>query len=272
MKMKQAIGVFDSGYGGLTILKAIRERLPQYDFIYFGDNKRAPYGNRPYEEVYRFTKEAVQFLFDHGCPLVILACNTASAKALRSIQQNDLKIIAPKNRILGVIRPSAEAMGEWTISKHIGLLATHGTVSSNSYALELKKFFPDVKLTQLACPKWVPMIENGTIHSPLGTKVIKESVEHLLEMDPCIDTLVLGCTHYPIIQEEVQKAAGNDVKVISQGEVVADRLVDYLKRHPEMETRLTKDGILDVLTSGNATVFEEQAERLLQMKFEVKTI
>lgn len=272
MRKKGSIGVFDSGYGGLTILKVLKETLPEYDYIYLGDNARAPYGNRSFEEVYQFTKEAVTFLFNQGCPLVILACNTASAKALRSIQQNDLKDLAPENRILGVIRPSAEAMGEWTETKHIGLLATKGTVDSNSYALELQKFAPDIQLTQFACPRWVPLIENDRIHSEEGLNVIKEDVTALLEMDAHIDTLVLACTHYPIIQNEVQKIAGPAVKVIAQGEIVAQKLVDYLLRHPEINGRLTTKGKLTILTSGDADVFASQAEKLVKMKFQVTSV
>lgn len=272
MKNKSAIGVFDSGFGGLTVLNSLRKRLPDYDFIYFGDNDKAPYGNRSFEEVYQFTKHAVQYLFDKGCPLVILACNTASAKALRSIQQNDLMYMGADKRVLGVIRPSAEIIGSLTKTGHIGLLATQGTVQSNSYALELQKFFPDISLTQFACPRWVPLIENGTVHSLEGLKVIKEDIQSLLEIDGSIDTILLGCTHYPIIQKEIQEFVGENIQVVAQGDIVANSLVTYLSRHPEFETKLSKSSELLVLTSGDTNDFSEKAKLLLGENFEVFNI
>lgn len=272
MKVTGPIGVFDSGYGGLTVLQSIREKLGQYDYLYFGDNARAPYGNRSFEEVYTFTKEAVQYLFDQGCPLVILACNTASAKALRSIQQNDLKEMAPDNRVLGVIRPSAEVIGMYSQTGVIGLLATQGTVQSNSYQLELQKFFPNVDLIQKACPGWVTLIERGEIHSEVGMETIQRDVMSLVELDPMIDTILLGCTHYPIIQSEIQKIVGDQIRVVSQGEIVAESLAEYLVRHPQMEERLSQNGQLHVHTSGDATEFAHQAQQILGIELNVQSI
>ncbi len=267
-----AIGVFDSGYGGLTVLQSIRKLLPQYDYLYFGDNARAPYGDRPFEEVYEFTREAVQYLFDQGCPLVLLACNTASAKALRSIQQNDLQQMAATNRVLGVIRPSAEVVGGYSKSGVVGLLATKGTVQSDSYRLELEKFSPGVKLVQKACPNWVTKIENGSIHSEQGLNMIAEDVQSLLEMNAEIDTILLGCTHYPIIKSEIESVVGPSIKVVSQGEIVGESLIDYLDRHPEIETRLCKNGKLEVRTSGSVTDFNRQVKQLLAIQLDAKSI
>ena len=272
MKSRGPIGVFDSGYGGLTVLQSIREKLGQYDYLYFGDNARAPYGNRSFDEVYQFTKEAVQYLFDQGCPLVILACNTASAKALRSIQQNDLADMAPDNRVLGVIRPSAEVIGTFSKSGVIGLLATQGTVQSNSYQLELEKFFPEVQLIQKACSSWVTLIEKGAIHSPEGLDAIREDVCSLVNEDLNLDTILLGCTHYPIIQKEIQEIVGAEIRVVSQGEIVAQSLVEYLERHPKMEERLSQEGSLRVRTSGDEKEFARQAKQLLGIQLDVQSI
>ena len=272
MKSRGPIGVFDSGYGGLTVLQSIREKLGQYDYLYFGDNARAPYGNRSFDEVYQFTKEAVQYLFDQGCPLVILACNTASAKALRSIQQNDLADMAPDNRVLGVIRPSAEVIGTFSKSGVIGLLATQGTVQSNSYQLELEKFFPEVQLIQKACSSWVTLIEKGAIHSPEGLDAIREDVCSLVNEDLNLDTILLGCTHYPIIQKEIQEIVGAEIRVVSQGEIVAQSLVEYLDRHPKMEERLSQEGSLRVRTSGDEKEFARQAKQLLGIQLDVQSI
>lgn len=261
-----AIGVFDSGYGGLTILKSLIEKMPQYNFIYYGDNERAPYGTRSFEEVYEFTLEAVQKLFEHGCPLVILACNTASAKALRTIQQKYLPVHAPTNRVLGVIRPSAEIVGELSRTHHIGLLATEGTVRSNSYALELEKFSPHIELFQHACPGWVSMIEEGIINSPEGLAKIKEDVEQLLNQSEQIDTILLACTHYPIIKHLIGQFVPESVTLVSQGEIVAESLIDYLNRHSEIDEKLEKNSEVVYYTSGDPLLFDQQAEKILQFK------
>jgi glutamate racemase len=261
-----AIGVFDSGYGGLTILKSLLGKLPEYDFIYYGDNLRAPYGTRSFEEVYEFTLAAVQKLFDLGCPLVILACNTASAKALRSIQQNYLPKHAPDKRVLGVIRPSTELVGAMSNSHSIGLLATEGTVKSESYLIELEKFSPETTLYQHACPAWVPLIENGQHETEEGKKIIQKDIELLLEKSPNIDTLLLACTHYPIVEEYIKSVVGPSIQVISQGDIVASSLVDYLERHSEMKNRLTKNSSINYFTSGEPTLFDEQAQRIIHME------
>lgn len=253
------IGVFDSGYGGLTILRDIRARLPEYDYIYLGDNARAPYGPRSFDVVYEFTLEAVKELFSRGCELVILACNTASAKALRSIQQNDLKNIGPDKRVLGVIRPSTEMIGEMSTSKHIGILATEGTVKSNSYVIEIEKFFPDVNVHQHACPMWVSLIENNKHATEPGRAFIKDDIEALLSLHEGIDVIVLGCTHYPIIQDYIRSIVPDNVKVVSQGPIIADRLEDYLRRHGELEEKCTKNGTVHYLTTENAETFDENA-------------
>ena len=272
MNLTGPIGVFDSGYGGLTVLQSIRERLPQYDYLYFGDNAKAPYGNRSFDEVYEYTKSAVQYLFDQGCPLVILACNTASAKALRSIHQNDLEKMAPNNRVLGVIRPSAEIIGSYSKSGVVGLLATVGTVQSNSYLLELQKFSPEVSLVQQACPDWVSLIEKGNIQSAEGRAIIEKEVNNLLSQNPSIDTILLACTHYPIIQNEIEQIAGSGVKVVSQGEIVAASLEDYLDRHVEIQNRISNTGQLKVFTSGDAKEFVRQAKELLSIDLDVQSI
>jgi glutamate racemase len=253
------IGVFDSGYGGLTVLADIRERLPQYDYLYLGDNARAPYGTRSFDVVYDYTLEAVQELFDRGCSLVILACNTASAKALRTIQQNDLPQIAPNKRVLGVIRPSAEVLGSLTKSKHVGILATEGTVKSNSYMLELEKFSPELSIHQQSCPMWVPIIENNRHESDAGKLFIQEDVNCLLEKDPAIDTILLACTHYPLVKSYLEAILPKHISLVSQGKIVAESLIDYLKRHPEIDRECTKNGSLQFLTSENTQVFNEKA-------------
>jgi glutamate racemase len=259
------IGIFDSGYGGLTILADIQERLPQYDYLYLGDNARAPYGTRSFDVVYEFTLQAVNELFDRGCELVILACNTASAKALRSIQQRDLPMIAPDKRVLGVIRPSTEIVGELSTSKVIGILATQGTVKSNSYEIEINKFSPEAKVIQHACPLWVPLIENNEHNSVDGKAFIKKDVDALIAKDPALDTIVLGCTHYPVVKEYIESIVPAGVSVIAQGKIVAESLADYLQRHPDMEERCSKEGTLRFLTSesteefdGNASVYLKQ--------------
>ncbi len=253
------IGVFDSGYGGLTILKDIKEKLPCYDFIYLGDNARAPYGTRSFDLVYKFTLQAVKDLFQRDCELVILACNTSSAKALRSIQQKDLRIIAPNKRVLGVIRPSTEIIGELTKSNSVGLLATQGTVTSNSYVMELNKFSPSTKIYQHACPMWVSLIENNKHYSISGKEIIKNDIEILLEKDSTMDLIILGCTHYPIIKEYIQSIVPKHVSVVSQGQIVADRLSDYLNRHKDIESRCSKESNLAYLTTGDVDQFNANA-------------
>lgn len=253
------IGIFDSGYGGLTVLKEIRKSLPQNDFIYLGDNARAPYGTRSFEVVYEYTLAAVKFLFEQGCPLVILACNTASAKALRSIQQNDLEKITPNNRVLGVIRPTTETVDELSNTKKVGVLGTTGTVDSRSYEIEIKKFYPEIEVYQTACPMWVPLIENNEHESIGGEYFIEKYTNELMAQNRDIDTIILGCTHYPIIQKQIEEKVSNSVQVISQGEIVANKLVDYLQRHNEMNARLSKAGSIQFMTTESTTKFNEHA-------------
>lgn len=233
------IGVFDSGYGGLTILRSLRRRLPRYDFLYLGDNARAPYGTRSFDIVYRFTLQAVEYLFSRGCPLVILACNTASAKALRSIQQHDLPGIDPSRRVLGVIRPTVEALPPLTKTGHIGVLGTPGTVASRSYSLELQKSAPQITVNELGCPMWVPLVENREASDPGADYFVEKYCRQLMQADPKIDTVVLACTHYPILLPKIRKYLPANVSILPQGDLVAESLTDYLRRHPEMERRLT---------------------------------
>ncbi len=253
------IGVFDSGYGGLTILKSLVAKLPENDFVYLGDNARAPYGTRSFDTVYRYTWEAVQWFFRHGCPLVILACNTASAKALRSIQQNELPLFAPGKRVLGVIRPTAEIIGNYSSTGHIGVLATPGTVSSQSYTIEICKFFPGIQVFQQACPLWVPLIENNEHNSPGADYFVKKCVGELLQQSDRIDTILLGCTHYPLLADKIKGEAGGSVRVISQGEIVADSLADYLLRHPEMAGSLSRNHQRTFFTTDSTDDFDRHA-------------
>ncbi len=253
------IGVFDSGYGGLTVLKSMVSRLPQYDFIYLGDNARAPYGTRSFETVYRYTRESVQWFFNKGCPLVILACNTASAKALRSIQQKDLPLMDPGKRVLGVIRPTAEVIGSYSASGHIGVLATPGTVMSQSYTIEINKFFPSLKVFQQACPMWVPLIENNEHLSEGADYFVDKCVEELMNQSPLIDTILLGCTHYPLLTDKIRKKAGEGVSIVSQGEIVASSLADYLERHPEIDQKLSKNGHRSFYTTDSTEDFDRHA-------------
>jgi glutamate racemase len=253
------IGVFDSGYGGLTVLSSLVEKLPQYDFLYLGDNARSPYGSRSFDVIYEYTLQAVEELFSRGCHLVILACNTASAKALRTIQQKDLSRLDPSKRVLGVIRPSTEAIGDLTQSGVVGLLATEGTIRSQSYAIELAKYAPEVTLVQQVCPMWVPLIENNLFNTPSGRAFIKADIENLLEQNPTIDTIVLGCTHYPILFELISTFLPSTIRLISQGPIVAEKLHDYLLKHPEMEQKCAKSGTIDFLTSENAKEFNKKA-------------
>ena len=254
------IGVFDSGYGGLTILSEIRRQLPQYDYIYLGDNARSPYGTRSFDVINDFTLQAVKYLFAEGCPLVILACNTASAKALREIQQHYLPISDdPTRRVLGVIRPTVEAISEYTKTKHVGVVATPGTVSSHSYATEIGKLFPEVVVKEQACPMWVPLVEYGESDKPGADYFVRRYTEELIEADPEIDTLILGCTHYPLLRPKIREALPESVQLISQGELVATSLADYLQRHPEMECRLSQGGEISYRTTECPDKFEELA-------------
>jgi glutamate racemase len=256
---KGSIGIFDSGYGGLTIMKEIVALLPQYNYLYLGDNARAPYGNRSYETVYHYTLQCVQWFFDQGCPLVILACNTASAKALRTIQQNDLKQLNPNNRVLGVIRPTTEVVGEYSKTKNIGVLATNGTVQSNSYVIEVQKFFPEARVFQQACPMWVPLIENNEHLSAGADYFVKEYTDELMQQSPDIDTVLLGCTHYPLLLEKIKKHFPPNVSVLSQGTIVANSLKEYLQRHQEMETRLSRGGEREFYTTDSVDDFNTHA-------------
>lgn len=266
------IGVFDSGYGGLTILDKIREALPEYDYIYLGDNARAPYGTRSFEVVYEFTRQAVNKLFDMGCHLVILACNTASAKALRSIQMNDLPQIDPARRVLGVIRPTVECIGDISKNQHIGVLATAGTIKSESYPLEIHKLFPDIQVSGVACPMWVSLVENNESQNDGADYFIRKYIDQLLSKDPQIDTIILGCTHFPLLLPKIRQYITNDISVISQGEYVAESLKDYLRRHPEMDAKCTKNGNCQFYTTEAEEKFSESASTFLNQQISVKHI
>ena len=266
------IGVFDSGYGGLTILHGIRQLLPDYDYIYLGDNARAPYGSRSFDVVYQFTRQAVMKLFESGCQLVILGCNTASAKALRSIQQNDLPKLDPQRRVLGVIRPTAEVIGKLTHSRHVGVLATEGTIKSHSYKLEIQKLWNDVTVTGIPCPLWVPIIENNEADTPGADYFVKKRIDLILERDPQIDTLILGCTHYPILMPKIRKHVPENVQIVAQGEYVAKSLQDYLQRHPDMEQRCTKHGTVRYLTTENPEKFKENAQICIHEEVNVEHV
>lgn len=259
MSKPAPIGVFDSGYGGLTVLKDLQKKMPEYDFIYIGDNARTPYGTRSFDTVYEYTLQAVKTFFNLGCELVIIACNTASAKALRSIQQNDLPKIAPNKRVLGVIRPSTEAVGEWSKSKHVGVFATPGTVQSESYVIEINKFHPEIKVTQEACPLWVPLIENNQFNNEGGRFFVKQHIDNLLQKDCKIDMVILGCTHYPILKPIIEEYMPTGITVLSQGEIVADSLVDYLQRHPEIDEVCSKNGSTKYYTTENPATFSDRA-------------
>ncbi|EHQ29940.1 glutamate racemase [Mucilaginibacter paludis] len=247
------IGVFDSGYGGLTVFRSIAKLLPQYDYIYLGDNSRAPYGSRSFKTIHQYTWECVQHLFKMGCPLVILACNTASAKALRTIQQHDLKKHDSSKRVLGVIRPTAEVIGNYSKTKEIGVLGTKGTVQSGSYQIEIGNFFPDVNVYQQACPLWVPLIENGEYDKPGADYFVKQYLDQILAQSPRIDTLLLACTHYPLLEQKIRAYLPADVQAVSQGDIVAQSLVNYLQRHPEMESKLTKNASQKFFTTTDDT-------------------
>ena len=272
MNKKSPIGIFDSGYGGLTILADIQKRLPQYDYLYLGDNARTPYGTRSFDVVYEFTLQAVKELFDRGCELVVLACNTASAKALRTIQQNDLPVLAPNKRVLGVIKPSTEVIHELTSTNHIGILATEGTVKSNSYPIEIAKFSKETVVNQYACPMWVPLIENGRHFSEGGKLFIKEDVEALLAADPKIDVVILGCTHYPILKSYIESIVPKNIKVVAQGPIIAQKLEDYLYRHPEIENKCSKNSQIHFLTTETKADFDAKASLFLGEKVESEHI
>jgi len=254
------IGVFDSGYGGLTVLKEIKNLLPQYDFIYLGDNARTPYGTRSYETVYQYTLQSVKWLFAQSCPLVILACNTASAKALRTIQQRYLPEYDAEKRVLGVIRPTAEIIGNYSASKYIGILGTKGTVQSESYLIEIGNFFPGIKVFQQACPMWVPIVENNEYNSEGADYFIKKDINILLSKSPEIDTVLLACTHYPLLSNKIKKYLPENIKVVSQGPIVAKSVADYLKRHPGIETQCSKNSMLQFFTTDSTDDFDKHSE------------
>ena len=266
------IGVFDSGYGGLTILSQMRERMPEYDFLYLGDNARTPYGTRSFEVVYEFTSQAVRTLFDMGCQLVILACNTASAKALRTIQQIDLPKIDPRKRVLGIIRPTVEYLGDITSTRHVGILATSGTIKSQSYPLEIKKLFPDITVSGEACPMWVPLVENNEAQSEGTDYFVGRHIDSLLAKDDKIDTIILGCTHYPILYDKIRRHTPEHIKVITQGEYVGRSLMNYLERHPEMDALCTKQGTCRFLTTESVEIFRQYASIFFDNDIDVKSV
>ncbi|MBP3774908.1 MAG: glutamate racemase [Bacteroidaceae bacterium] len=262
------IGVFDSGYGGLTVLRELRKQLPQYDYLYLGDNARAPYGTRSFDVVYRYTRQAVAYLFQQGCQLVILACNTASAKALRTIQQNDLPQWDAQRRVLGVIRPTAEAVGLLTQTGHVGILATSGTILSQSYELEIQKLHPRLKVVGQACPLWATLVENFETDSPGAEYFVGKDLHSLLSQDALIDTVILGCTHYPLLLPLLEKLTPKDIRLINQGKYVSLSLQDYLQRHPEMERRCTKHGSCRYLTTESPSVFDATASHFMDAHIE----
>ena len=270
---KGPIGIFDSGYGGLTILHSIRQLLPQYDYLYLGDNARTPYGTRSFDVVYEFTRQAVVRMFEEGCQLVILGCNTASAKALRSIQQKDLPKLDPSRRVLGVIRPTAEIIGSLTHTRHVGIFATEGTIKSESYNLEIQKLFPDVQVTGVACPFWVPLVEYNEADSPGADYFVKKRIDQIMALDPKIDAIILGCTHYPLLMPKIRKYLPAGVSVISQGDYVASSLKAYLERHPQIERKCAKHTSIHYLTTENPDKFKESAQTFLhEEKIEVENI
>lgn len=263
------IGIFDSGYGGLTILHGLRQMLPQYDYMYLGDNARAPYGSRSFEVVYKFTRQAVLKLFSMGCHLVILGCNTASAKALRSIQQRDIPELDPDRRVLGIIRPTAEVIGTLTKSRHVGILATEGTIKSESYKMEIGKLWPDIQVSVVACPLWAAIVEANEADSPGADYFVKKRIDQLMRMDEDIDTIILGCTHYPLLMSSIVKNLPDGVRVVPQGQYVANSLQDYLQRHPNMEQMVTKGGSCKYLTTESEEKFKESALIFLHEQVDV---
>lgn len=266
------IGIFDSGLGGLTVYKEIQKLLPRYDYLYLGDSARTPYGSRSFETIYHYTQQGVATLFDKGCPLVILACNTASAKALRTIQQKDLIERYPDRRVLGVIRPSVEVVGESSKTRKVGLFGTTGTVRSDSYKMEFDKLFPDLTLYQEACPMWVPLVENNEIHTPAAEYFVQRHVESLLSQNEDIDTIILACTHYPILMDLIKKFVPERIEILDQGPLIAVKLLDYLKRHPEIESSCQKNGQEHFLTTGAINIFEENAEIFFNKKIEAEHV
>jgi glutamate racemase len=270
--MHAPIGIFDSGYGGLTILEKIRQRLPQYDYLYLGDNARTPYGTRSFEIVYEFTLQAVRKLFEEGCRLVILACNTASAKALRTIQQKDLPAIDPQRRVLGVIRPTVENVDKQTRTRHVGILGTPGTILSGSYTMEIQKLFPDIFVTGEACPLWVPLVENGEYDSPGADYYVRKHINSILDKDPQIDTLILGCTHYPLLEKKIRQYVPETVSLLSQGQYVAESLADYLQRHPEIECQCSKNHTVRFYTTESDEKFADMAGIFLKGKIDAQRI
>lgn len=266
------IGIFDSGYGGLTILSKIRQLMPQYDYLYLGDNARTPYGTRSFEVVYEFTLQAVRRLFSEGCPLVVLACNTASAKALRSIQQNDLPCIDSTRRVLGVIRPTAECIADITKTNHVGIFATPGTIRSKTYDLEIAKLHPHIQVTGISCPMWVPLVENNEAHMPGADYFVKQKIDEMFSADPLIDSVILGCTHYPLLQAKIEQFMPSGVTVIPQGQYIATSLQDYLSRHTDMQARLSQGGTLRMLTTEHPTQFNECASIFLDHPVDAQRI
>ncbi len=266
------IGIFDSGYGGLTVLSAIKRVMPQYDYLYLGDNARAPYGGRSFETVYQFTREAVEWFFARGCHLVILACNTASAKALRTIQQRDLPLIDPQRRVLGVIRPTTERIADLTSTGHIGVLGTEGTIQSHSYQMEICKLHPQFTVTGEACPMWVPLVENREHDKPGADYFVRQHLERLMARDPLIDTIILGCTHYPLLLEKIRQYLPDGMKFVTQGNYVADSLRDYLLRHPEMDAKCTKGSSVNYYTTDTSDKFSQLASLFLQEDVDAKQI
>lgn len=264
MNLQNSIGIFDSGFGGLTIFKSIAEKLPSYNYIYLGDNARSPYGDHSFETVYQYTLECVEWLFAQGCPLVILACNTASAKALRNIQQLDLPKKYPNHRVLGVIRPTAEVIGNVSGTKSVGVLGTRGTIKSESYLIEINKFFPEVSVHQQACPMWVPLIENGEHTGNGADYFVKQYLDQLLKQSPSIDTILLACTHYPLLLPKIEAYLSSNIKVVSQGDIVANSLVNYLQRHPEIDQKISKQNQASFYTTGDAEAFNRHASVFLE--------
>ncbi|HVZ55649.1 MAG TPA: glutamate racemase [Chitinophagaceae bacterium] len=259
MAEKYPIGFFDSGYGGLTVLREVVRRLPQYDYLYLGDNARTPYGNRSFQTVYQYTLQCVTWLLNQGCPLVIVACNTASAKALRTIQQNDLERMAPGRRVLGVIRPTTEIIGRFTETGQVGILATRGTVSSQSYPIEIARFYPHVIVHQEACPMWVPLVENNEHLGHGADYFVRKNLNHLFQQGPAIDVVLLACTHYPLLRDKITDYLPVGVRLLAQGEIVAESLSDYLARHPEIEGRCSREGRQHFFTTDSAEEFDRQA-------------
>ncbi|PZP52405.1 MAG: glutamate racemase [Pseudopedobacter saltans] len=253
------IGVFDSGYGGLTILRKLTAQMPSHDFIYLGDNARAPYGTRSFETIYKYTLQAVKWFFEQGCPLVVLACNTASAKALRTIQQNDLPNIDPSKRVLGIVRPTSEVIGDFTETRKVGVMATKGTVLSESYKIEINKSFPDIEVFQEYCPMWVPLVENNEFASPGADYFIKKHIKDLLKKDAHIDTVLLACTHYPLLMQKIKEYMPVSINIVEQGNIVTESLVRYLSRHTDMNDRITKGAHRSFFTTDDPHNFSEQA-------------